>query len=937
MRHTRVLASVFVILTLVAPTVAQDLRPLPVPQRDFDFYARGPFRDGVPRPEATLGYRIGSRETTYWEQDRVVRAIADAAKDRVRIVPYGHSTEGRPLRLVVISSPENMQRLDEIRAANLKLSDPRVTPDAEAARVAASAPVIVWINECIHGNESASFESGMQLIYQLAASDEPKTLEVLRSAVVIVNPVYNADGHERFAVWHNSIAMSDPNHDAIEHNEPWGVFGRYNHYRFDMNRDKLAVSQQESRQEIAEYLRWQPHVYVDQHGQVTQYFFPPVALPINTNTDLAGQEKWLDIFGRGNAAAFDRQGWGYYTRKIFDFFYVGYLDSWAALNGAIGMTYETDGGGWKGLAWARDDDTVVTLRDAVAHHFVTAMATIETSAANREARIRDFHGFRKAAVNEGRTGSMRSVVLVPGSDPGRTAHLVATLRRSGIEVGVAGASFSSKAAHGYGQSGPATPRSFSGGVYVVDLAQPAGRLARAILEPEAVLNQEFVRAELERRKRNNDRGKSTSQEGSEFYDVTAWSLPFAFNVEAYWTEDAAPSGLQPVGEPVDPESGLRPALAPEGRVVGGNGRQGYLFSYETDGAARLALALMREGYRLAVAERQVRAGGRTFPRGTLIARTERNPDSLAPRIRELARETGVEVTAVDSQYADESSTGIGSEDITSLKAPRVLVCAGDAVSLESYGWIWFMLEKEIRYPFTAMDVDSISGTDLSRFDVIVLPDGSSGEYSRRLGEGGIERLKAWANGGGTIVGIGGAASFLASKDVKLTTAQPITADDEKDESAKEEPAGGEAKDAADSAKPADKGASTTAPDAEKGPEPPEPVFVPGAIFRANVDQKYFMSYGYEQPTLPVLVNTDLFLRPSKEGANVVTFGRDMARLSGFVWPNNTEVLLKDSVYLVDEPTGKGHVIVFADDPNFRRIWRGTTRLFLNALIFAPSL
>jgi len=921
MRHSRVLVVLLVALFL-APSVAARQRPLPVQSKPFDFYSRGPFRDAVPRPEAILGYEVGSRETTYWEQDRVVQAVAEAAKDRVRVIRYGESTEGRPLRIVALSAPENMQRLDEIRATNLRLADPRSVPEAEASRIAASAPVIVWINQCIHGNESASFESAMQLIYQLAASEEPKTLELLRSAVVLVNPVYNADGHERFAVWHNSVASNDPNHDALEHNEPWGVFGRYNHYRFDMNRDKLAISQKESRLEIAEYLRWQPHVYVDQHGQVTQYFFPPVALPINANTDLRSQEKWLDIFGRSNAAAFDRQGWGYYTRKIFDFFYVGYLDSWAALNGAIGMTYETDGGGWKGLAWSRDDDTVVTLRDGVAHHFVAAMATIEASVANREARVRDYYAFRKAAVDEGRTGTMRSVVIAPGSDPGRAAQLVATLRRSGIEVGVAPSSFSSKSAHLYGQTGNGTPRTFDAGVYVVDLAQPAGRLARAVLEPEATLNPEFVQAELERRKRNNARGDSTPQEGAEFYDVTAWSLPFAYDVDAYWTEDAAPTGLRAVGEPIDPDSGLRPALVPEGRVVGGSGRQAYVFGYETDGAARLALALMRDGYRIAVSERPLRAGGKTFARGAIVVRTERNPESLGARIRELARETGVEVTAVDSQYADDSATGIGSVDISSLKNPRVLICAGDSVSLESYGWIWFMFERELHYPITSMDVDSLAGTDLSRFDVIILPDGSASEYARRLGERGIGRLKSWVNDGGVIVGIGGAAAFLGTKDVKLTTARSVAADDEEGEDAKK----------GASAKPDEKPAAD-----QSEPEPSEPLAVPGAIFRANVDQKYFMSYGYERPTLPVLVNTDLFLRPSKSGANVVTFGNDMAKLSGFVWPNNTEKLLKGTAYVVDEPTGRGHVVVFADDPNFRRIWRGTTRLFLNAIIFAPSL
>ncbi|HUR77148.1 MAG TPA: M14 family zinc carboxypeptidase, partial [Acidimicrobiales bacterium] len=301
----------FAVVCLAGTARAASPRPQPptAPQQQraaFDLYSRGPYRAGVPRPESVLGYEIGARETTYWEQDRVVRAIADAAADRVRIVPYGQSVEGRPLRIVVVSAPENLARLDDIRAKNLRLADPRGLGDAEAADIVGTAPVVVWINENIHGDESTSFESAMPLLYTLAASEEPRMLEVLKRAVIIVNPSFNPDGHERFAVYHNSIGMFDPNNDAYEHGEPWASYGRGNHYRFDMNRDKLAFSQPEVRQEVAEYLKWQPHVYVDQHGEVDQYFFPPVALAINENLDVAMQERWLDVYGRGNAAAFDR-------------------------------------------------------------------------------------------------------------------------------------------------------------------------------------------------------------------------------------------------------------------------------------------------------------------------------------------------------------------------------------------------------------------------------------------------------------------------------------------------------------------------------------------------------------------------------------------------------------------------------------------------------
>lgn len=928
---------VFVCLAGAAPATIVRAQERPQP---FDFYSRGPYRQQVPRPESVLGYELGSRETTYWEQDRVVRAIADAAKDRVKIVPYGQSVEGRPLRIVVVSAPENMARLDEIRTKNLRYSDPRGLSDADANEIARTAPVIVWINQNIHGDESTSFESLMPLLYNLAASDEPRMLELLKNCVVVLNPTFNPDGHERFAVYHNSVGMHDPNNDAYEHGQPWAMYGRFNHYRFDMNRDKLAVSQPEVRQEIAEYQRWQPHVYVDQHGEVDQYFFPPVALAINPVFDVAYQEKWVDIFGRGNAAAFDRHGWDYFNRKTFDFFFVGYNDTFAGLNGAIGMTYETDGGGNLGFAWQRSDGTVITLRDGIAHHLVAALATIDTAVTNRELRLRDYFSFRRAAIDEGRNGPMKRVVLVPGRSPDRVAQLVTTLRRVGVEVGVATAAFSSTTAHEYGKAGStAVDKRFDSGVYVVDLSQPAGRIARGFLEPEPQLNPEFVKEELAKRERNDRRGKSTQQEFPGFYDVTAWALPLAFDVEAYWTSDTAPVTVEPVGAPTDPDGGRRPAFVPEGRIVGGRGTQGFVFAYDSSASAHLALALLREGFRVGVAPYSLKAGGRSFGAGSFILRTQRNPDMLASRIGVLARQTGVEVTAIDSQYADDSTTGVGSEEIQQLKAPRILVAVGDPVSQTSYGALWYMFEREIQYPFTAMDVEQIGRTDLTKFNVIVLPDGSSGAYSSRLGKSGIERLKTWVEDGGTLVSFAGATAFLADKELKLTTARIVgQEDDDSSTAAAPEPP---VEKPAEEAQPKDKQEKgrppePTEPKAPDKPVPSTPLYVPGAIFLANVNHDYFMAYGFNRSELAVPVNTDLFLHPSTEGANVLTFPKNIVRLAGFIWPKNTTQLLGGTTYLVDEPTGRGHVILFTEDIAFRRIWRGLDRLIFNAVMLAPS-
>ena len=269
----------------------------------FDFYTRGDYRAEVPRPQSILRFDVGEQHTTYAQMEMVINAIEKAASDRVKIFDIGLTKEKRMQHIVAISSPENMARLDQISANIAKLTDPRTTCASEATQIAQNNPAIAWMAYTIHGNESASFETMMQVVYQLAASNEPQTLDILKKTVVLIITGENPDGHERFVTWYNSVAVGDPNPAAMEHREPWSIWGRYNHYRFDLNRDNIATTQKETKNMQKAFLEWNPQVAVDHHGQPSQFFFPPAALPINPNLPQPVTNKWLDKFGRANATA----------------------------------------------------------------------------------------------------------------------------------------------------------------------------------------------------------------------------------------------------------------------------------------------------------------------------------------------------------------------------------------------------------------------------------------------------------------------------------------------------------------------------------------------------------------------------------------------------------------------------------------------------------
>ncbi len=918
-------------------------------EEKFDFYARGPYATGVPRPQVSLRFDVGDHHTTYAQMERVIENIAAAAPSRVRVFDIGLTNEHRMMHVVAISSPENIARLEQIKANIARLADPRRTSVGDAAAIAQETPAITWMAYTIHGNESASFEAMMQVAYQLAASDEAATLEILRNCVVLLVTGENPDGHERFATWYNSVATGDANRNAIEHREPWSVYGRLSHYRFDLNRDTLAMTQKETQNLARAFQEWNPQVAVDHHGQVSQFFFPPTALPVNPNLPQPVTSKWETTYGRANARAFDTNRWEYYVRDVFDAFYPGYWDMYPNLNGATGMTYETDGGGTKGLRWTRDDGTIATLRSAIAKHYVASMTTLETTAANRAEKLRDLYEFRAAAMREHPVAKLKRVIIDPAKDPVKAAELVEILHRSKIEVGVTTQPYTSPTAHAYYANSPAATRTFPAGSYVVDLNQPQRLLIKAILEPDTPQDKAFVDENLARFRRNQMKGSGQSKEDYGFYDITAWSLPLAFGIDSWWTEDAGAVSTSPVTAEM--------LAATRRGSVAGRAQAAYIIPYKTDSTAALVTRLMQSGYRVAVATRQMNAGGRNWPRGTFVVRVNRNPESVHDTVARLSGEMGVHVTSVNTGFADEGDTGIGGESVISLREPKIAMAADEAVNQTSYGSIWWSFDRYgIR--FTPLSIRAIRSGALKDYNVLVLPDGSASQYNATFGPGGISELKRWVENGGTLVTVKAASVFAALKSVGLTSTRLVGTDEDEEKGKIKED---DAKKATPSPTPTTtKGQAKREPDPNPSREematdradgmgaglPPiaspsadannVPVPLPGSIMRATVDRTTYLTYGIEQDEMPVLLASGYFFRYSKEGTNAVVFDAKPARpltLSGFVWPGNTERLLAGTSYIIDESQGSGHVILFAEEPFFRGIFRSNTRLFFNSILF----
>lgn len=900
----------------------------------FSFYAKGPYRTSVPKPDELLGYGIGTWHTQYAAQERVLLAIAESAKDRVHVEEIGQTSEKRTMRLYVVSSPENIARLDRIRADLDRIADPRSANPSELDAIAARVPAVVWFSGSVHGDEVPGFEASMALLYHFAATEDPRTVALLKDAIVIINPSSNPDGHERFSVWSNSIAVGSPERVGLEQQrgQPWTISGRYNHYRFDMNRDLIATTQREVRNIVGGMLRWHPMVTADLHGYTVQYYMAPAARPINANIS-NWPNKWGEAIGAGNARAFDAFGWMYYVRDQFDLYYPGYYDTWPSLTGATGATYETDGG--PALLKRRDDGTLLSLRDGIAKHYTAAIATFETTAGRARERVKDYLAFRQGAIADGKSQPMKRVVLTLGSDPARAGELAAALLRAGVDVYQLSQPLTSSKAHAYADDAIGA-RTFPAGSLVVDLAQPHGRLAKAVLEPDPSLDPVFAKAQLDYFTRNINRGKNGDAEGYEFYDITAWALPVAFGVDAWWTEDAAPITGERLALPPQPAPRVNGEALPfavrSGIVEGRDAKSAFVWRNDRAGASRLAGQLLQEGYRLAIASQPIQTGAINWPRGTWVARVSRNDATLAARLDALAQSAGVEVVGVQTAFPETAQFGTGSGSTVSVREPKIAIVADQGIGLGAYGALWWSFEQRYGITFTPVSLNALNG-DLSMFNVIIIPDGGVNSLGK------APALKAWVERGGTLITMGRATSWAAREETALTSARILSAD-EKDTSKSDEKKSdstaakkdGTTKGSISSAASvagADSLLAVKSPSANANT--PQPI--PGAHFDVVLDRTHWLTLGIEKPRMTVLMDGDEFLKLSKDGSNVAVFPTSgPLRRAGFTFPDNTERLLKGTALVVEERVGRGHVVLFANDPLFRGFWRSLDRVVLNAVL-----
>ena len=859
MKHVLLLAGLTV-ASLIVQSGSVSAQSTPVPSSSAD------------TPDKFLGYSVGQRFTPHHRVLAYAEQVARQLPNRVKLIPYGTTYEGRQMMVVAVGSEANLSRLDEIRTNNLKrigLMDGTPT--------AAAQPPIAWLSYNVHGNEAVSSEAFMEVLSRLLNPSDAISQKVMNTTVVILDPGLNPDGHDRYVNWYNQMLgrTPDPTPSAREHNEPWPG-GRYTHYLFDPNRDWAWQTQEITQQRMALYQQWMPQLHGDFHemGVESPYYFAPSAKPYHEDIT-PYQRQFQQTIGQYCSRYFDKNGWLYYTRERFDLFYPSYGDTYPTYNGAIGMTYEQGGSGRAGLAIEKADGDTLTLRQRIDHHVASSIATLEAVADRPAEIVKEFGQFFDKSRNAP-IGTYKSYVIKSNGDAGRLKALQQLLERNKISYGYSGKA--QTLAGGFNYTTQKTDKTVvvSADDIVISAYQPKSTLLKILFEQNSAL------------------------EDSATYDITAWALPYAYGLQTYGlTTRLTPAATAPAATTAT-------TLPAQSRPYA------YLVRWQSLPAVQMLASLLRQKIRVRAAEKSFDLENKTYPSGTLIvtrAGNERLGDRFDALIRAEATHTGADLTPVQTGFVTKGSD-FGSDFVTGLKAPRVGVVIGEGTPPPSAGEVWHFFDQELKYPVSLLDGNTLGNLDWNKLDVLILP--TNYNYGRYLTDKTLSSLKDWIRAGGKLIALERAASFLAGKDgFDLKEKEDKSKDKSKDKGS-----------AADSLK--------LYVDRERTAISDE---TPGSIYRVNIDTSHPLGFGLTGGYYALVQNAYNF-DFLKDGWNVgyLKANNYVAGFSG----RNAKEKLKNTLLMGVQSYGRGSIVYLADDPLFRGFWYNGKLLFGNAVFMVGN-
>ena len=834
---------VVVLLLGISKNIAQDYSV------NLDYYlpTNVSYNPNIPTPKSSIGHQVGDWHITHDKLVQYMYALASSS-DRITIEDRGATFEGRPLLLLTITSANNHLNIETIRQQHLELTqkEPSTTNINEM-------PIVVQQGFSIHGNEPSGSNAALAVAYYLAAAQGPAIDTLLNNTVILFDPSYNPDGLQRFAYWANTNKSKNINPDPNdrEYDEVWPG-GRTNHYWFDMNRDWLPVQLPESRARIATFHKWMPNILTDHHemGTNSSFFFQP-GIPSRThpltpqqNQDLTGE------IGTYHATAFDKIGSFYYSKESFDDFYYGKGSTFPDINGSIGILFEQASS--RGHA-QESVNGILTFPFTIRNQFTAALSTLEAAVAMRQKILSYQQEFYQQAFKE--AAKADAIVFGDEKDPSKAYHLAEILMRQNIQVHKIANDFTSKGKRYTKESSYAVPKN-----------QRQHRLINAMFE------------------------KRTEFKDSLFYDVSAWTLPLAFNLD--YNQNIP---TDKVGEKIT-------TLTKPGAAAPKYSEYGYLMQWHDYYTPKALNMLLKKGIRAKVGMTPFTSQDKEYDYGTILIPVQNqdlSPKDIAKAIEEIVAQTGVTIDPANSGQTQK--VNLGSNQFKALKLPKVAMLVGDGINPYDAGEIWHLFDQRYDMHITKLDTKNFRRVDISKYTDIIMP----ATRGNALNKDAAKKLKTWVQNGGTLIGYKSAGKWLEKNEfMKMTF----------------------------------KSNKTTATDIsfEQRSNYNGAQYIGGAIFQTTLDRSHPIAFGYKNKNLPVFRNTTLFIEADKNSYNNPIKYTASPLLSGYISLPNLE-LLKNTVPFKKAKLGRGNVLYFTDNTNFRAFWYGTNKLLMNAIFFGDHM
>ena len=939
---------IFIILPIIFSSLAfaENLKSPTNYSKDLykEIILSGDYDKKIDHPDKFLDFNYGDRVASPSQIHDAINTYKNQS-DKLKVVTYGYSHEGRPLHALFISSPENLNNLEDFKDKLSRLSDPRVTNNRQAKEIIESLPAVAWMSYSIHGNETSGSDAALGLIYHLIADNSPKTLNMLKNMVIIIDPIMNPDGRARFVKSLEQYRGTAPNYDdqSLIHTGDW-PYGRTNHYYFDLNRDWFYLTQPETQGRVALINKWRPQILVDAHemGAQDTFMTGPAREPINKNMD-KDLLKWGNVFAQDQGSEFDKRNWRFYTGEWHEDLYPGY-SFYVNFRGTLGILYEQSRMAEDGVR--RPEGTIQSYKESVHHQFVSSLVNLNTLLKNTKEMYKDFWDGRKLNISKDTKWANQSFVILPTKNKSRLNTLAKKLQSQDIEIYINSEEID--AVNVLKQTGDVENQyTIPKGSMIIPNRQPEAPLIAAILEFDAEIDNDVLTKERE----------ETLKDGSSImYDTTAFNFTMMYGLEAVTVPENLSKNLL-LWEP----SSINLEVEDDAIMWAVNG--------ENDASVSFAARLMEQDIQLRIVDKEIELSNKMLSRGSVIVIAMDNPkiSNLTSLIKNTAQDLNISVTSLFTGFGPEELPDWGGRHFRLLNKPQIAILSHEGFSSYDVGVSWWSLDHHLGIRHSQINTSMIGYADLRRYNTLIMPSGY-----RNLNQNEISVLKDWIKQGGTLIANNASTRMLISDNsisnirniadsfensheynVKLQReflANNVVIDNNYINDNKVH---------FDLSYPWEESETRIDSDTLKKRDNWQSLFMPsGAFVAGRVDKEHWLTFGTID-TLPLLYsNFPVLMAKSNQNAVIrigklskndsqatyttinwsdIPPGNDIkVRMSGLVWPE-ASTRIANSAYLTRERYGKGQIILFSGEPNFRGSSLGTNRVWLNAVVYGSGL